>query len=86
MVVEKSDLLSFSFSPHPYLFFNQDGATMTFVGFNIAKNGDLLDPQAQKVLESGIMNRALMQGLERQGVDLCCKYNSWSRFVWLGYL
>ena len=86
MLLTRNSFTLFS-SPHPYLFFNQDGITMTFVGFHIDGNGHLLHPQNRGPLEGGIileeriMNRDLMQGLKRQGVDLCCNYESWSRFV-----
>ena len=31
-------------SSHPYLFFNGDGHSITFVGFVVTPNGDLVDP------------------------------------------
>ena len=40
-------------SPHPYIFFNPDHATMTFLGFQVDQNGNLLDPRPKKSL-SGI--------------------------------
>ena len=32
-------------SSHPYLFFNKDGVTFTFVGFIVTPQGDLVDPR-----------------------------------------
>ncbi|XP_069130639.1 E3 ubiquitin-protein ligase rnf213-alpha-like isoform X2 [Argopecten irradians] len=61
-------------SPHPYLFFNEDQTTITFLGFNLKKseNGwfDLIDDQTDNVLASGIMNQELFDALNRQGVPL----------------
>ncbi|XP_022796391.1 E3 ubiquitin-protein ligase rnf213-alpha-like isoform X1 [Stylophora pistillata] len=56
-------------SPHPYLFFNQDHITMTFLGFFINSAGDLVDPQTSKTLEKGLMSKPLRNGLQAQGVD-----------------
>ncbi|KAL4233165.1 hypothetical protein ACF0H5_007850 [Mactra antiquata] len=53
-------------SPHPYLFFNSDRFTFTFLGFNIQRHtGDLVDQQTGNVLESGIMAQNLYDGLVR---------------------
>jgi hypothetical protein len=49
----------FSCSPHPYLFFNEDGQTFTFLGFYINYNFDLVDVNTNKVLEKAIMSREL---------------------------
>ncbi|PFX17552.1 E3 ubiquitin-protein ligase RNF213, partial [Stylophora pistillata] len=56
-------------SPHPYLFFNQDRITMTFLGFFINSAGDLVDPQTSKTLERGLMSKCLRNGLQAQRVD-----------------
>ena len=57
------------FSPHPYLFFNQDHITMTFLGFFINSAGDLVDPQTSQILEKGLMSKPLRNGLQAQRVD-----------------
>ena len=57
------------FSPHPYLFFNQDRITMTFLGFFINSAGDLVDPQTGQTLEKGLMSKPLRNGLQAQRVD-----------------
>lgn len=43
-------------SSHPYLFFNNDGHSMTFVGFQIMPNEDLVDPgrRATQVGNAGV--------------------------------
>ncbi|XP_076466247.1 E3 ubiquitin-protein ligase rnf213-alpha-like [Babylonia areolata] len=53
-------------SPHPYIFFNPDGVTMTFLGFSIdANTGNLVDHQTGRTLEQGIMTRQLFDILCR---------------------
>ncbi|XP_022803330.1 E3 ubiquitin-protein ligase rnf213-alpha-like isoform X2 [Stylophora pistillata] len=56
-------------SPHPYLFFNQDHITLTFLGFFINSAGDLVDPQTGQTLERGLMSKHLRNGLHAQRVD-----------------
>eukprot|EP00731_Ephydatia_muelleri_P007093 Em0003g1341a len=43
-------------SSHPYLFFNNDGHSMTFVGFIVMPNGDLVDPgrEAPQMISAGV--------------------------------
>ncbi|XP_065676513.1 E3 ubiquitin-protein ligase rnf213-alpha-like isoform X2 [Hydra vulgaris] len=53
-------------SSHPYLFFNQDHVTMTFFGFNIDLNGNLLDPDRRTIIKQGIMTKDLYDDLNRQ--------------------
>ncbi|XP_065678749.1 E3 ubiquitin-protein ligase rnf213-alpha isoform X5 [Hydra vulgaris] len=53
-------------SSHPYLFFNQDHVTMTFFGFNIDLNGNLLDPDRQTIIKQSIMTKDLYADLSRQ--------------------
>ena len=43
----KLSLQSLHSSSHPYLFFNKDGETFTFVGFIVTPQGDLVDPRRQ---------------------------------------
>ncbi|KAK2553290.1 E3 ubiquitin-protein ligase rnf213-alpha [Acropora cervicornis] len=65
--------------PHPYLFFNEDHITMTFLGFSINSNGDLVDPQTSTILEKGLMSKSLRNGLHAQGVDFTVNSESWSK-------
>lgn len=70
----------FFFSPHPYLFFNQDGHSMTFLGFNIDKRtGNLVDLQTKTILEEGIMGTQLFNGLRRNNVNLTENYDTLPR-------
>ena len=68
-----------SFSAHPYLFFNQDGQSMTFVGFSVTKRGDLIDPANNHILQRGIMTRDLYRGLEAQKVRFSDDYRRWRK-------
>ena len=70
-----------SFSVHPYMFFNQDRNTITFIGFNVTPKGDLIHPQNQGVLEEGIMTSQLFDGLKLNGVDFSEDYNKWLKEI-----
>ncbi|WAR07278.1 R213A-like protein [Mya arenaria] len=53
-------------SPHPYLFFNSDRFTFTFLGFYIDRNtGNLVDQQTDDILEQKIMSQQLYDSLVR---------------------
>ena len=67
---------------HPYLFFNDDGMSITFIGFIINSNGDLVDP-SKAVLEPGIMDRQLCAELRRQGINFSDNYRNWKKAVML---
>ena len=66
------------FSSHPYIFFNNDGISITFVGFIITSNGDLVDPRRVQ-LEARIMTPQLYKGLIRQGVNFSDDYRNWKK-------
>ncbi|XP_068731195.1 E3 ubiquitin-protein ligase rnf213-alpha-like [Montipora capricornis] len=70
---------SWESSPHPYLFFNQDHITMTFLGFSINSNGDLVDPQTKRILEKGLIPTNLRTGLRTQGVDFGVNTDNWNK-------
>ena len=67
-------------SLHPYIFFNQDGVTMTFVGFHIDQNGNLIDPDSGVVIKPNLMSTHLRTGLSVQNVDMETNYESWSKY------
>ena len=71
----------FVFSPHPYIFFNQDHITMTFLGFHINPNGDLIDPGTNVVIENayGLLTKQLQAGLAHQKVDFNTNYSAWTK-------
>ena len=70
---------STSNSYHPYLFFNQDKMSITFVGFNAKPNGDLLDPVKNKLIERASLSRQLYSGLKQNGVNLSENYKDWNK-------
>ncbi len=58
-------------SPHPYIFFNFDHESLTFLGFNIdEETGNLLDPRTQDVLKEHIIEKPLYDGLLGNFIDL----------------
>ncbi|XP_076122057.1 E3 ubiquitin-protein ligase rnf213-alpha-like isoform X3 [Alosa pseudoharengus] len=54
--------------PHPYIFFNDDHISMTFIGFHLQPNGqngvDAIDPSTQRVIKGNIMTIELYEGLK----------------------
>jgi MoxR-like ATPase len=69
---------------HPYLFFNQDGMSITFVGFNATRTGDLRDPLKGRVIEQRAMTPRLYTGLLLNKVNLSEKYQSWDKTTMIG--
>lgn len=72
-------LLSTFRSPHPYVFFNHDRNSMTFLGFLLSKNGDLLNPANNETLEKRLMSPILREELKLQGVNFDKNYEAWDR-------
>jgi len=71
-------ITSSSCSPHPYLFFNQDGHSLTFVGFRIdERTGHLLDISG--VLEERIISTQLLTALHANFANLSEDYRRWSK-------
>ena len=70
-----------SYSYHPYLFFNRDGITITFVGFNVNNSGDLIDPLTSRVIEHGAITRQLYAGLRQNKVNLNENYQGWDKLT-----
>ncbi|XP_068694638.1 E3 ubiquitin-protein ligase rnf213-alpha-like [Montipora foliosa] len=72
-------------SSHPYIFFNQDRITMTFVGFHIDVNGNLIDPDRHVIIQPNLMSRHLRTGLTvqfqfgNQRMDFETNYETWSK-------
>ncbi|XP_058262202.1 E3 ubiquitin-protein ligase rnf213-beta isoform X1 [Hemibagrus wyckioides] len=59
---------------HPYIFFNADHLTMTFLGFHVNKNSignsvNVVDPQTKNVLMGNVMSSDLFTGLQNQGIS-----------------
>ena len=68
-----------SCSPHPYIFFNHDRVSMTFLGFRLSQDGDLLNPETTEVLVKKMMNPTLRGQLKHQGVDFDVNYEKRDR-------
>ncbi|XP_053269183.1 E3 ubiquitin-protein ligase rnf213-beta isoform X1 [Pleuronectes platessa] len=75
--VESNDLLvirkRWENESHPYIFFNADRFSMSFLGFNVKKLQNTLcavDPHSNKVLIEDVMSQHLFEGLERQQISL----------------
>ncbi|XP_046895107.1 E3 ubiquitin-protein ligase rnf213-alpha isoform X2 [Hypomesus transpacificus] len=58
--------------PHPYIFFNDDHVSMTFIGFHLQPNDqnsvDAIDPSTRRVIKKNIMTKELYEGLKLQRV------------------
>ncbi|XP_077056473.1 E3 ubiquitin-protein ligase rnf213-beta isoform X2 [Siphateles boraxobius] len=67
---------------HPYIFFNADHSTMSFLGFHVKKNGTILnavDPKSGKVLMENVMTQDLFSDIERQRINLSENFDDLSR-------
>ncbi|XP_063075937.1 E3 ubiquitin-protein ligase rnf213-alpha [Engraulis encrasicolus] len=69
--------------PHPYIFFNDDHISMTFIGFHLqpnAQNGvDAVDPSSGRVIKSNIMSTQLYEGLKLQRVPFNIDFDQLQR-------
>ena len=65
------------------MFFNHDGISITFVGFNANLNGDLIDPVKNARIEGleGVLDRKLRAGLEQNQVNLSENYQLWNKMT-----
>ena len=59
----------FYHSFHPYIFFNKDHNSMTFIGFCANNNGDLIDPATREVIHERLFTPKLLRGLRTQQVS-----------------
>ncbi|XP_073689267.1 E3 ubiquitin-protein ligase rnf213-alpha [Garra rufa] len=70
--------------PHPYIFFNDDHESMTFIGFHLqpnAHNGiDAIDPSTNRVIKQNIMTRELYEGLILQRVPFNIDFDQLPRW------
>ena len=72
-----------TFSPHPYLFFNNDGhGSLTFLGFHIdPSTGDAVDFLTGKVMAEKIMLPNLQESLLRNRVPLRENFEDLTRYA-----
>ena len=59
---------------------------MTFVGFHIDQNGNLIDPDSHVIIQPNLMSGDLRTGLFIQKVDMESNYESWSKYETYIYL
>ncbi|XP_028423038.1 E3 ubiquitin-protein ligase rnf213-beta isoform X2 [Perca flavescens] len=69
---------------HPYIFFNADRFSMSFLGFNVSicprrKTLNAVDPRSAKILIENVMTQKLFQDLERQRISLTEDFDQLSR-------
>ncbi|KAM6896925.1 E3 ubiquitin-protein ligase rnf213-beta [Xenentodon cancila] len=60
---------------HPYVFFNADRSSMSFLGFNVQtcqrrNTLNAVDPHSNKILIQHVMTQDVFQGLQRQRISL----------------
>nr|XP_029476924.1 E3 ubiquitin-protein ligase rnf213-alpha-like [Oncorhynchus nerka] len=69
--------------PHPYIFFNDDHVSMTFIGFHLRlneQNGvDAINPSTNAVIKRNIMTKNLYNGLRHQRVPFNIDFDQLSR-------
>ncbi|XP_071394340.1 E3 ubiquitin-protein ligase rnf213-alpha-like, partial [Centroberyx affinis] len=69
--------------PHPYIFFNDDRMSMTFIGFHLQTNDqngvDAINPSTRKVIKKNIMTRKLYTGLRVQRVPFNMEFDQLPR-------
>ncbi|KAG5853532.1 hypothetical protein ANANG_G00026970 [Anguilla anguilla] len=69
--------------PHPYIFFNGDHLSITFIGFHLRKNGqnsvDAIHPNSGAVIRRNIMTVQLYEGLQLQRVPFNIDFDTLSR-------
>nr|XP_034361931.1 E3 ubiquitin-protein ligase RNF213 [Arvicanthis niloticus] len=87
--VAEEDLAPFSLrkrwesEPHPYVFFNGDRMTMTFIGFHLNPNNngyvDAINPSSGKVIKKDVMTKELFEGLRLQRVPFNIDFDNLPR-------
>lgn len=69
--------------PHPYIFFNDDHMSMTFIGFHLRPNNqkgfDAVNPLTKEVIKKNIMTQQLYNGLEHQRVPFNADFDQLPR-------
>uniref|UniRef100_A0A3Q4I151 RING-type E3 ubiquitin transferase n=1 Tax=Neolamprologus brichardi TaxID=32507 RepID=A0A3Q4I151_NEOBR len=69
--------------PHPYIFFNDDHMSMTFIGFHLKPNNqkgfDAVNPLTKEVIKKNIMTRQLYNGLKLQRVPFNTDFDQFPR-------
>ncbi|CAL8311059.1 unnamed protein product [Arctogadus glacialis] len=68
---------------HPYIFFNGDHESMTFIGFHLQPNVnnfvDAIDPTSKRIIKKDIMTKELFDGLTLQRVPFNINFDQLPR-------
>lgn len=62
---------------HPYLFFNQDRDTFTFMGFCVDDDCNAIDPNNGKTILPNVFSKDLKSLLKAHFVDFSDNYLNW---------
>ncbi|XP_062976189.1 E3 ubiquitin-protein ligase RNF213-like [Elgaria multicarinata webbii] len=69
--------------PHPYIFFNKDSISMTFIGFHLQPNAnggiDAINPLNGSIIKRNVMTKQLYQGLSHQRVPFNVNFDALPR-------
>ncbi|XP_056372927.1 E3 ubiquitin-protein ligase RNF213 isoform X2 [Hyla sarda] len=69
--------------PHPYIFFNSDHVSMTFIGFHLQPNNaggvDAINPRNNLIIQQNVMTMQLYTGLTHQRVPFNVDFDSLPR-------
>ncbi|XP_062976188.1 E3 ubiquitin-protein ligase RNF213-like [Elgaria multicarinata webbii] len=69
--------------PHPYIFFNEDSVSMTFIGFHLQPNAnggiDAINPLNGSIIKRNVMTKQLYQGLLLQRVPFNVNFDALPR-------
>uniref|UniRef100_A0A670Y6Z8 RING-type E3 ubiquitin transferase n=1 Tax=Pseudonaja textilis TaxID=8673 RepID=A0A670Y6Z8_PSETE len=69
--------------PHPYIFFNKDCVSMTFIGFHLQYNNngsiDAINPLNGNIIKRNVMTRQLFRGLHLQRVPFNINFDTLTR-------
>ena len=68
-----------SHSSHPYIFFNEDRESITFVGFKVNEDGELIDPRTRMEIEPDILSPTLYCALYANKVNFKEDYLEWNK-------
>ena len=63
---------------HPYLLFNEDGQSMTFLGCSFSIDGHLIDIVSGDIIQREIIGKNLRAGLAQNGVEFNEDYTTWN--------
>ncbi|XP_067403324.1 E3 ubiquitin-protein ligase RNF213 isoform X3 [Emydura macquarii macquarii] len=87
--VTEEDLIPFRIrkkwesEPHPYIFFNEDRVSMTFIGFHLKPNNnggvDAINPMSGNIIKKDVMTTQLYQGLLLQKVPFNVNFDTLPR-------